>query len=103
MAHDTIARLSTLRRLCALHVQRGCTACYCNVRMQYRAHACRYINPTPRNDTAWKCSLGRENAVESKGRLALTKVCSVHGRCMACTWPRAGQVFQVAQTPPCLK
>ena len=33
----------------------------------------KYSNPTPRNGSAWKCSLGRENAVENKGRLALTK------------------------------
>jgi len=33
----------------------------------------KYASSTPRNDSTWKCSLGRENAVENKGRLALTK------------------------------
>ena len=33
----------------------------------------KYLSPTPRNDTNWKCPLGRENAVENKGKLALGK------------------------------
>ena len=33
----------------------------------------KYASPTARNGSTWKCSLGRENAVENKGRLALSK------------------------------
>ena len=33
----------------------------------------KYLNPAPRNDSVWKCPLGRENAVESKKQLMLGK------------------------------
>lgn len=33
----------------------------------------KYTSPVPRNDTLWKCPLGRENAVDNKARMAFSK------------------------------